>query len=398
MITPAFLTLSLVFSYLLAIVYLVNRHLYSARLFHLKTENFREEINTLTERIRHQKDIHASLKQKVIYYNTLREITKKIQNLSLEEMSQQLLDYAFYLLGRNKGFCLLYLVDSSRQRLKLFLSRKENKNLVVKQKEGDIFDHWVVRHNTSLLVEDAKIDFRFDLDKIAPKLRRPVLSVISAPLRVEQKFLGILRLDSSSPHFYSQDDLRFLNTICSVGALGLENALLFQHTQELAIRDSLTSLFTKKYYLDRLNEQMQRVKGESPKGLTVLMIDIDNFKNYNDRYGHIAGDIVLKRLGHLFLEFFSQISGAFVCRFGGEEFSVFFPDIQKKESKRFCEELRRKVVSRRFILRREKTQVTISIGMAVFSPNINNAHDLIFKADAALYRAKQKGRNQVCVA
>ena len=382
---------------MLLVFFLVKRNQSLRRSLYLKNENLKEEINTLNEQIKTEKDIFRSLEQKSRHYNYLRDITNKIQNLSLREVSQNLVDFTFFLLGKNEGCCLLYLVGPDRQKLILTLSKKENKDLVVKQKQGDIFDRWVVRHTSSLLIEDAKTDFRFDLEKTGLHPARSVSALISAPLRIEERFLGILRLDNKAICFYSQDDLRFLDAICNIGALGLENALLFQNIQELAIKDSLTSVYTKAYYLERLNEQIQRFVGQPHGNLSLLMIDIDNFKKYNDRYGHIAGDILLKDLGKLFLDFFLNSYGAMVCRFGGEEFSVFLPDISKKQGQNLAQDLRRRVEKTRFILRREPTQVTVSIGLACLTADMKIAQNLILKADRALYRAKQKGRNQVCV-
>ena len=397
MIEPAYIILSVIVLYLILVFYSANRHRHLIRILQVDFENFNEEINTLNDQINDQKDFHSSLEQKIVYYNNLRDITNKIQNLSLKDLCQQLVDYTFLLLGKHKGCCLLYLVEPERRNLELCFSKKEDKDLVIKQKQGDVFDRWVVRHSRSLLVEDTKVDFRFDLEKTEFKPNRPMLSLISAPLKVEQRFLGVLRLDNKAAYFYSQDDLRFLDTVCNIGALGIENALLFDRIQELAVRDSLTSVYTKGYYLQRLNEQIQRTLRLPLKNLSVLMIDIDYFKAYNDRYGHIAGDIVLKELGRLFLEFFAKVSGATVCRFGGEEFSVFLPFITKQESLSLAEDLRSRVQEQRFILRRKETPVTISIGVAYLSLRMKTAKELILQADRALYQAKKRGRNRVCI-
>lgn len=383
--------------YVIFLIYLIRRYLSLSRLSNSKNENLKEEINTLNEQIKDQKNIHLSLKRRVVYYNNLRNITNQFQDLSLQQICRHLVDYAFYLPGKNKGCCLLYLAGQGRQELNLFLSKKENKNLVIKQKQGDIFDYWVVRHTGSLLVEDTRVDFRFDLEKTKYKPARRVLSLISAPLKVEQRLLGVLRLDDNAVNSYSQDDLRFLDVICNVGALGLENALLFQHTQELAIKDSLTSFYTKGYYLQRINQQVQRAMRRSNEQIALFMIDIDNFKDYNDRYGHVAGDMVLKGLSRLFREFFSVIPGAIICRFGGEEFSVFLPDITKAQAEKAAWSLQSRTQERRFVLRRQETRVTVSIGLSYLSPEARTAQDLILRADAALYRAKESGRNQVCV-
>lgn len=389
-------TILLTCGYLILLYYFISQYLRARRLLDLKSENFKEEVNTLEEQIKNQRNLSLSLERKVAHYNNLRSIVNKIQALSLRQICQHLVDYSFYLLGRNKGTCLFYLVDPERQKLNLFLSKKEDKELVIKQKQGDVFERWVIRHSSSLLLEDARADFRFDLEKTEYRPSRPVLSLISAPLKVEQKFLGILRLDNHEPYFYSQDDLRFLDSICNIGALGLENALLFQRTQELAIKDSLTSAYTKGYYLERLNDEIKRTIHIS-KDLCLLMIDIDNFKDYNDKYGHIAGDILLQGLGKLFLEFFAKISGAMVCRFGGEEFSVFLPGVAKEEAERLARLLREKTEEKKFILRRQESSVTISVGLTFLTPAVTSAQDLILKADAALYKAKQRGRNQVCI-
>ncbi|MFC1658410.1 diguanylate cyclase [Candidatus Omnitrophota bacterium] len=394
---PAYTIPALVFIYLILFALLIRRHLYSFRLSNIKNENLKEEINTLSDQIKGQRRIRRSLEHKIIYYNNLRDITDKIQNLSIDEICRHLVDYTYYLLGRNKGCCMLYLVEAEKHKLNLFLSKKQNPELVIKHKQGDVFDRWVIRHTSSLLVEDVKADFRFDLEKTGYSTERTFSSLISSPLKVEQRFLGLLRLDSGQAYFFTQEDLRFLDTVCNVGGLGLENSLLFKRIQELAIRDSLTTLYTKGYFLERLNEQIQRAARLPQGNLSLLMIDIDNFKNYNDHYGHIAGDIVLKALSRIFLEFFSAVPQVTICRFGGEEFSISLPDITKKKCEALAERLRSRVEEQGFILRRKETQVTVSIGLADLSAGMRTAQELILKADRALYQAKEKGRNRVCI-
>jgi len=134
------------------VAYLISHHLRLSRVLQVNYENSKEEINALNEQINYQREFRSSLEQKIVYYNNLRDITNKIQNLSLKDLCQQLVDYSFLLLGKHKGCCLLYLVEPEQRNLKLCFSRKEDKDLVIKQKQGDVFDHWVVRHSRSLLV------------------------------------------------------------------------------------------------------------------------------------------------------------------------------------------------------------------------------------------------------
>ena len=264
--------------------------------------------------------------------------------------------------------------------------------MVIKAKEGDIFDRWVLRHASALLVEDIGKDFRFDLDKIQEEHLRPFFSLISAPLISQNKMLGILRLDSMETAGYAQVDLQFLTTISDIGAVALENAVLFQRTQELAIKDSLTSLYTKGYFMGRLAEEFKRSVYQNVP-ISLLMIDIDHFKEYNDKFGHTAGDIILTELSFLINNFLKK-EHTISCRFGGEEFCVLLCETDKKTALKHAEELRTLIEEKKIVLRRQKMNVTVSIGIASFPQDCRNDEELIYNADSALYQAKQKGRNK----
>ncbi|MCK9604574.1 MAG: sensor domain-containing diguanylate cyclase, partial [Candidatus Omnitrophica bacterium] len=334
--------------------------------------------------------------EKIKRYDSLKKIIEEInRNLVLESIADNLIAIAFSLAAGNKGTCVLYLVDSQTQlNLTLFKAKKEDKKLIIKAKEGDIFDLWVLRHTSPLLIEDIKKDFRFDLEKLKAQDKRPVSSLISSPLISENRFLGILRLDHPDPYFYSQDDLRFLVTICDLGAVAIENGELFKKTQDLATHDELTTLYTKGYFLERLKEEHKRsVRQNRP--LSLLMLDIDYFKNYNDRFGHGAGDNVLKALSQDIVEGLKDYS-PIISRFGGEEFCVILSGIDKKRAGIIADGLREKIEKTKIILRRQETNITVSIGVAGFPDDSKDESELIMKADKAMYEAKQKGRNRVC--
>ncbi|MGE5196944.1 MAG: GGDEF domain-containing protein, partial [Deltaproteobacteria bacterium] len=222
---------------------------------------------------------------------------------------------------------------------------------------------------------------------------RPISSLISAALISENNFLGLLRLDSLKPRFYSLDDLRVLVTICDLGAVALENAELFQKIHDLAIHDGLTTLYTKGYFLERLKEEQKRSARQRAK-FSLLMLDIDHFKDYNDKFGHIAGDLVLKTLSTTILDFLKGLTPV-VSRFGGEEFCIILPHIDKKEAHIVAEELRAKIEMTRIILRRQEATITVSIGVAAFPSDAEDEDEIILKADRAMYEAKQNGRNLV---
>lgn len=317
--------------------------------------------------------------------------------MSLDYIGATLTEIAFSAITANKGSCILYLTHPQTQRLNIFKTKKEDNQQVIKAKEGDVFDLWVLKHSTPLLIEDIKKDFRFDLEKLQEEYLRPISSLISAPLISEDKFLGILRLDNQEAQFYTQDDLRFLLTICDLGAVALENSGFFEETQELAIRDGLTGLFTKGYFLERLKEECKRSLRHKQAPFSLLMLDIDYFKAYNDKFGHSAGDIVLKTLSSNISEFFKG-KDALISRFGGEEFCLIVSNTAKKDALNLAERLRKSIAEAKMILRRQETNVTVSIGIAAFPEGAADENELIHKADQAMYAAKQKGRNRVCSA
>lgn len=315
------------------------------------------------------------------------------QNLNLEAIADNLSSAAFLVIADNKGTCLLYLVNKDTHKISLFKTKKEDKNLVIKAKEGDIFDHWVSRHAQPLIVEDINKDFRFDPAKIGAQDLRPVSSLISSPLISNHQFLGVLRIDNPSPSFYSQDDLRLLTAICDFGAVAIENGELFQKTQDLAIHDGLTSLYTKGYFLERIKEECKRSRRQNIN-LALLMLDIDYFKKYNDRFGHTAGDIVLKDLSAFLTRYLKNFSPT-ISRFGGEEFCVLLANIDKKEAFKIAQGLCREIEKMKITLRRKATGITVSCGVSALPSEASDPDELIIKSDRALRQAKQAGRNKV---
>ncbi len=378
-----------------AVYYLLNRYFKKKQRLDIQIQDLQEKINILNTENSQEGKNKSALDEKIRRYKSLGEIVEEIdQQLDTEYIGESLARIAFSQIAGNKGTCILYLIDDHTQKPTLFKTRKEDNGLVIKAKEGDIFDLWVLRHANPLLIEDIKKDFRFDLEKIEKQHVRPVSSLISSPLISEHKFLGILRIDSSSTRSYSQDDLRFLTTICDLGAVALENAQLFQRTKDLAIHDELTRLYTKGYFLDRLGEECKRGLRQDIT-FSLLMLDIDYFKNYNDKFGHISGDIVLKSLSNAITNSLKNFS-PIISRFGGEEFCIILPSRDKNNAFKIADELRQKIEKTKIVLRKHETHVTVSIGLASFLEDSTDADELIRKADKAMYEAKNKGRNQVC--
>lgn len=190
-----------------------------------------------------------------------------------------------------------------------------------------------------------------------------------------------------------QDKDKF-HILCQQFLLGMKRALLYQRVQELAVTDSLTNVFSRRYLLERFNEEIERSK-KFKYNFAFLMADIDHFKDYNDRYGHLVGDAILREISRAIKENIRQID--LVGRYGGEEFSVILTETNKEEAELAAERIRQAIERRKVRVYDEDLQVTISIGVAIFPSDGSGAQALIEKADEALYRAKQTGRNRVCI-
>ena len=361
----------------------------------LNTFNLQEQTNLIEAEIAKEQGVIASLRKKIVDFSQLKGMTEHLSMcLTQEDTVKTLSEEVNKLFGTEETTIILYLFHSKTGELGISSSHKGQMRVNLKSKKGDVFDRWVVKTMQPLLIEDAKSDYRFDVDRINPEDIRSIRALMSAPLMVENKALGILRVDAPRENYFTTDDLRFLQTIADVGALTVENAQLYERVEQLAIRDGLTQLYLRRYLLERLQEEFgrqMRRKGE----LSFMLIDIDHFKQYNDTFGHVAGDIVLKTIGKLLSEFFNG-PGHLVCRYGGEEFCVLLPDVSHKKAVELAEELRQTIGKTTILLRREETRVNVSIGVSSFPKNAKTKEELIEKADQALYKAKKEGRDRVC--
>ncbi len=160
----------------------------------------------------------------------------------------------------------------------------------------------------------------------------------------------------------------------------------------MTIIDGLTQVHVKRYLLESLDKELMRAR-RHVRDLSFLMLDIDHFKNINDRHGHLAGDYVLKEVARLIQQRIRR--DEVLARYGGEEFAIILPETTGDGGKKLAEGLREKIEESRFIFQNEVIRVTISIGVAMLLDNDRTSLDLIKRADEKLYQAKRAGRNRV---
>ncbi|MDP3143710.1 MAG: sensor domain-containing diguanylate cyclase [Candidatus Omnitrophota bacterium] len=365
------------------------------RLIFLQKQDNEEKINLINAKIKEERISTSASEKKIVSYSSLKGVTEELSKcLTLQESAQTLCSLVCDILGKEDRVCILYLLETNSGDLSMIFTNKGKAHEIIKHKKGDIFDHWVIKKLQALIVEDIKKDFRFDLERIKKEELRPIRSLISVPLIVGKKVLGVLRMDSIEESSFSDDDLRLLSTISDLGAVAIENSQLYQKAEELAIKDGLTNLYLRRYLDERLNEEIGRSLRKGSV-FSILMIDIDKFKDYNDKFGHMAGDIVLKTIAKILQMNFEQ-TGNIISRYGGEEFLIMLSECHKEKAQKVAEELRKLIKEKEITLRKKHTHVTVSIGVAAFPQDARAMDDLIRCADAALYAAKKAGRDKVC--
>ena len=234
----------------------------------------------------------------------------------------------------------------------------------------------------------------YNYDPITQILKTEELIIV--PLKAKDKVNGIILADNFiTKKPISKDDIRMLIMLSNQAGLAIENSQLYEKTVIRAHSDSLTELWNHGYFQYILQAESERAKAiHSP--LSLIMLDIDDFKIYNDTLGHQSGDKILKDLAQLLKNQSRKMD--FVCRYGGEEFTIILPQTDKKEAFLIAERLRQDIEKHNFIQEEilPNKKLTVSLGLATFPEDGASPSALIACSDKALYLAKQKGKNNTC--
>ncbi|UCD15261.1 MAG: GGDEF domain-containing protein [Candidatus Omnitrophota bacterium] len=361
--------------------------------FHGKLDEMDVRLNLLTESIEEKKKVLDRLPHRCRKISFLFNISQQLIELYDPDEVFKLLISGLKNLFPGAANILLFTLRKKTDSLILESSFK-GKDAVIEEKQGDILDKWVLKHNHSLLVKELKSDFRFDYNKVIPFIKRGMASFIASPLSLGEKVIGVVRAESRELAAFSMEDLRILRSICDLGAVVLERANLFKRTQELAIKDSLTGLFLKNYFFERLDEEINRAHTKGAD-IGLLMVDIDDFKKINDTYGHVVGDLVLKKLTKVLREVIGN-AGNVISRFGGEEFVIFFVECNRGRLLSIAEQIRCLTQEAVITFRRRRVRFTVSLGVSFYPQDARDGIELVDKADKRLYKAKAEGKNRVC--
>jgi len=226
----------------------------------------------------------------------------------------------------------------------------------------------------------------------ADPLIGPTPSEVCFPMIIAGTPEGVLGVAPEPPLTDHQRSV--LSAAAALLAVSLKNAELFREIRENSVRDGLTGCFNRTHAIEVLDAELRRAR-RSKLPLSLLMFDLDNFKNINDRHGHLCGDAVLAAIGTIMK---SELRGSDVkCRYGGDEFMVILPDTPVGGARQVSDNLRRAIAERPVVWNDGQITVTASFGITAVNTADHDPRTAIARADAALYRAKQVGRNAIQV-
>lgn len=273
-----------------------------------------------------------------------------------------------------------HLLKKNKQSQPRFMKFIQSLQFPLNKKSGLIFDClkkdalWIKKGNAQL--KNDPLIKKLDLDEF-----------IIAPLQVKGEIAAIFVVDNYiTKKEISSEDFKIFKIFSEQAAGALENSYSFELTLTKAHTDSLTGLWNYGYFQYKLDEELAKAKSTN-QNVSVLMIDIDDFKKYNDNFGHIQGDKALKKISQTIKDNCRKID--VVCRYGGEEFSLILPANNKKEAYLLAERIRKSVEKNNIL----NYRFTISAGVANFPKDGNKKKKLTKKADDALYKAKNEGKN-----
>jgi len=364
-------------------------------------EHIKEKIEELKQELMqahaHEKALGDLLEKKLdeiyVHYHISRTIGS---TLDLQEMLRQVMDIIKKSLPFDR--ISVYLLDEKQEMLELVYYSGLDLSRKAALRVGEGTPGRVVANGEHVHIHDLSVFYETFNDFIHhPGEEKRDGSYIGIALKVHNTTIGVIGMDNSSKYGLSVDDMDFMAILYHQLAAGIEKSRLFEKIQQMSQHDGLTGLYNHRMFQEKLLQEINR-RRRNGKPLSLMMLDIDHFKLFNDNYGHQAGDEVLKKLSSIIS---SQTRGATIdvcCRYGGEEFAVIMPELELPQAVKVAERLRKAVEDAVFLDGDTAAQnrVTISIGVACAAGNEDiRPEELVKMADDALYRSKRNGKNRV---
>lgn len=353
-----------------------------------------EEIKLHNEKLKETnfkiEDANKKLRESIAEFYTVQQITQAISSIfDVKELLKHVNDIIIGVMGVNNSTVILY--DEKKDRLRVHTTNVSNKQELI-----SLFDNINCEVLKDVLKSGQPLMENFvDIKEFPFTAEREVCSLICIPLVTKSRNFGLVLVEHKYFNAFDEDNLRLLNIIGQQVSIALENAELYEKMHELATVDSLTGVYNRLYFQERLQKEFEIAEKEK-YDLALAIFDIDHFKRFNDTFGHLFGDKVLRHISDLLKN--SLRSGDIIARFGGEEFVLLFPRTGLKEAYDKVEILREKIAKTAIRDELVTASVTVSFGLSTYPEVSTTQSELLKMADNALYEAKESGRNCVRIA
>lgn len=314
-----------------------------------------------------------------------------------EELYRSIMEIAADLVGASRGSIML--IDKNGKSMHIGFCKGMNSSVAqsITVKLGEGIAGKVASSGTPLLVHDVEKDSRV---RMPNRPRFKTKSLLCVPLKIKDRTMGVLNLsDKENLGVFNESDLNLLASFADLASLMIERTWAIEKSsilEKLSVTDHLTGLYNHRFLRNRLEEELNR-SSRSGLNLSVIFIDLDFFKIYNDLCGHLAGDGALRKTADILKASVRDMD--IVVRYGGEEFCIVLPDASKTEASFVAERIRQEIETEKFPNEENMPfgRLTASFGIATFPEDGHTFTTLIHSADLALYRAKADGRNRVAL-
>lgn len=222
-------------------------------------------------------------------------------------------------------------------------------------------------------------------------------SITSVPLTVKDNIFGTLEIYTPIKPPFTKDEISILAAVASQAAIAIENIQLYLRAEELATTDGLTNLYNFRFFNEALEKEIRRAK-RYRAALSLIMLDIDRFKDFNDIYGHLKGNEILKEVAKILKSSVREVD--IVARYGGEEFMIILPETEPEGALIAVERIRAGIAQCKVKDKdygKEVPAITVSVGISGYSADILSVDDFVKRVDKAMYMAKKKGRDNLQV-
>ncbi len=321
--------------------------------------------------------------------NVLLRITKIIGNHSDMDLSlSTVMDLAAEIVPYDWG--LFYLWDDDTGSLRLRASRGVDKSFPLLLEKGNLIACWTFEHSKPIFIAQ---NAGKEMEQYFSTLETN--SVISVPILINNRVVGILQLGGTLQRKFTEEDglLAWM--------LAMQAESIFHNTRtereflrKMAMTDGLTGLFNRRYFDEQVDREIQR-SYRTGKPFVLMMMDVDFFKKYNDRYKHLKGDQALREIATILKARLRQIDTP--SRFGGEEFAVLLPETEEAGGLAVARHISLSIKNHSFVGKEKirDVKMTVSVGCSIFPQDGTDNEELVHRADLALYHAKESGRDQV---